>query len=809
MYWIDNTRDNDRYLLHRKTFPLPAYTPELGFSEWDTDRIWIGGEPGELDVNFCYNTMCGNFGLSHTLADKRGKPYSVRRKGNQLMLECPECGLTRKIYNNEAVDKMFLHVLKNHLPHEHCPNKGCENYRVNLHEYYGKFYGTVSDVPTHPDQLKNYKYQVICAHCSERFAVGVPWRIHDKRDRQSLSGKVPKRPFPVSTQVFMKLVCNGIGPSAMIELTECNPGDYYAMLHNLARTCNVISGRYLMGLQSVRYKNRVNKTGGTIRLYSDMMEISILMDDRDKRIHRLPCLITVTDYRNSFFALAVTPMFMPVSLPRQQMKRFRTRLRHESLYLESHRPHAHLLSDEASMDNAQHPGARRYTYPPLGLGGYFVRPGYGAIAHFLTLRKMLSRINRVVHYVDNESPLEMAALTAFADKIQADQCDVVAVAIDQQKKLKRLRKSMPKDWFKRDNDTDPEGAKAALQGDGEPENQEEQEDITLWGKRKRQLLEIVSSTLPEDMRKAEIRQAAVRQGEGAVRDARAVINYVRKVYALPLNIFVEKRKRTYARLLATLPEEVYRLAGALVKRVGEVAALTKEVAALASDVDNLTNEVPGLTDDANRLAEEMAKHTDKELNRPAMQQDLNNLAYAYRLAVNKAVKEAGLDLWVTDKYAPAFEPNRRFLWLTRRPDPTQDLSKEEINKQFDKEVELYLYGKHQPVDTYMSSLRQLASTAERARLIASVRHGAGYVSSPRVPTSIISEFALHRFRWNFMRRRREKRRLRNYTRALKLGLDVTGSLTVNNASTVRTKVFEWAQKITNHLRGIEDGEARV
>ena len=135
--------------------------------------------------------------------------------------------------------------------------------------------------------------------------------------------------------------------------------------------------------------------------------------------------------------------------------------------------------------------------------------------------------------------------------------------------------------------------------------------------------------------------------------------------------------------------------------------------------------------------------------------------------------------------------------------------KEEINKQFDKEVELYLYGKHQPVDTYMSSLRQLASTAERARLIAAVRHGAGYVSSPRLPTSIISEIALHRFRWNFMRRRREKKKFRNYTRARKLGLGVPGALTVNDVSEIRHKVFEWAQKITNNFRGIDAGDARV
>ena len=109
----------------------------------------------------------------------------------------------------------------------------------------------------------------------------------------------------------------------------------------------------------------------------------------------------------------------------------------------------------------------------------------------------------------------------------------------------------------------------------------------------------------------------------------------------------------------------------------------------------------------------------------------------------------------------------------------------------------------------MSSLRQLASTAERARLIASVRHGAGYVSSPRLPTSIISEFALHRFRWNFMRRRREKKVRRNNTRARKLGLDVRGALTMNDVADLRKEVFEWAQKITNNISGINQDDAHA
>ncbi len=98
--------------------------------------------------------MCGNFGLSHSQAEEREKPYSIRRKGNLLYLMCPECGLNRKIYNNEAVDAMFLHVLKNHLPHQYCNNfEECNHYRHNFYEYYGEYYEPVADMPEEQEEI--------------------------------------------------------------------------------------------------------------------------------------------------------------------------------------------------------------------------------------------------------------------------------------------------------------------------------------------------------------------------------------------------------------------------------------------------------------------------------------------------------------------------------------------------------------------------------------------------------------------------------------------------------------------------------
>ena len=814
MYWPDHTRRDDEGLRREKQFPPAVKVPEFTSTEWNPAGIQIGGTPDYLDVNFCYNSMCGNFGLSHDKAKERKAPYSIRRKGNVLVLACPECGLSRKIYNNEAVDTMFLHVLKNHLPHQYCDNSFdvCRAYRQNVYEYYDEYYEAVADMPGEQEELENFKYLIRCLDCYRRFPIGTPWRIHDKGERQACAGKTPGRPFPVSTQVFMKLVCNGIGPSAMIELTECNPGDYYALLHNLAQACNVVSGRHLMELQGRAYSARVNaaQDDNTLRLYSDIMEISILTDDNDKRIHLLPILITVTDYRASFFTLAATPMFMPVSLSNKKLKALRTQLRHESLYLESHQPHAHLLSEEALRDGDGQPGTRKYSYPILGLGGYFVRSAYGALAHFLTLRKMLSRIDRVVHYVDNEDPLGMAALTAFADRIQAGNCDVVAVKIDQLKKLKRLKKSRP--TFKAVEGLEPEGRAAALKGDRELEEGDGTQDSTLSDNRTRQAARAkqmngLVAKLPQRMANAKARQAAIREAEETARDARAILRQIMTLFALPLDIFIKDREHNYhAKNLGKLPAGAFETAVALHTREKEVVALARKAAAQVENVETLTTETAGLAADANRLAEAVAGRSGQERVRPARPQRPNDLAYAYRLAVNKAVSEAGLNLWVRDDYAPPFEPNRQFLWLTRRLPSPQPLTEEEAKKQADDEVDLYLHGKHQPVDTYMSSLRQLASTAERARLPASAAGGGGYVSSPRLPTSIISELALHRFRWNFMRRRREKRTHRNKTRARKLGLSVPGALTMNNASTVRTGVFEWAQKITRQLRGIEDGK---
>ena len=228
-------------------------------------------------------------------------------------------------------------------------------------------------------------------------------------------------------------------------------------------------------------------------------------------------------------------------------------------------------------------------------------------------------------------------------------------------------------------------------------------------------------------------------------------------------------------------------------------ALADRVIKAADDYEKEKQEI---REEEKKAAEEAEKDKQKKKRSPK-QLYPNALAHVYRMAAgNRGTQEdsSKLDLWVKDPLTPAFEPMRRFLWLTRRPS-SNDGPADEVSE---KEAEMYMHGAHQPVDTYMNSLRQLSSTAERAHLIAATRFGrAGYVSSPRLVMPVISEFILHRFYWNFMRRRRTRDKTidRNVTRAQKLGLNVPKPLTVKDAPYIRRKVFDWAEELTRDFTG--------
>ena len=803
-------RDPDR------KFPKAAVTPEFARRKWDRSSICIGGTPGQLDVNFCYNTMCGNFGLTARQAKAENAPYGIRKKGNALMLQCPECGLSRKLYNNEAIDHMFLYVLESHLLHEYCPNEECENYRVNVYENYpDRYYRGSGDIPTEPEKLEKFKYTVRCKKCHKRPAIGPAWGLHKKT-----------QPSPKDIELYMKLAVNGVGPSSMIDILDCQPGRYYRVLHSLAQGCNFLSARQLMELQDRKFADKI----GCVRLYSDIMNISVYLEIKKNRTELLPFLVTVTDYGDSFFVLAVTPMFMLGEIDEDYLSI-------ESTEYESNQPHGHMLWGGAPLDSTVKPDKRTFTYAPEGLGGCLVRSGHGAIAHFLVLRKMLSRVKRVIHYVDNEIVLQMGALTGFADMIKAGQCDVVSVGIEQAMKGEKARQQSEKHsatmrltgFAGADNpDSDEDVDEPDIGQDDTAEEMDEFEaqymkllmgeiDLAEGNNReqrrsggeaqrqafRKQEMEKTASGLPDLIQAETARRAAVRKTRDSVHTVKQYIITIKKEKGLAGDV-----TRMTDELVAHA-KKVADLAKAVTKHEKEVAGLQSEELALLKALFSLMKKVPAMADTVALLEQEKPDSDDDDA--PGRQRP-NDLAYVYRLAINKrgpGEDKAAMNLWVNDPFPPMFEPSRRFLWLTRRTVPRLDPGdegNEKFTEQIEREVDLYLHGAHQPADTYMSSLRQLISTAERSHLIAATRFGrAGYVSAPRLVKPVISEFLLHRFYWNYMRRRRTRKsntdEARNITRAQKLGLNVPEPLTVEEVPIIRRQIYNWAEQVTTDLTG--------
>ena len=727
-----------------KAVPVPEFKPSGHF-----EGIHIGGTAGMLDVNFCLNSTCGNFGKSWKQAKRREQPYWVVKKPNNLSLKCRECGQGRKLYSNEAVDAMFRHVLKDHLLHDYCRNKDCENYRVNFYERYGKEDGYMM-VSMDP---KNSEYVARCNRCKGRLTVGIPWRRHGKSGQDDL-------------QFFMMLVCNNNNPSNVMEILDYGETKYYSTLSNLSRACNFLSGRHLMALQSKDYieSEHYGENDGCMRLYSDIMEITVVLSGEDNRTTLLHYLVTTTDYQGSYFVLAATPMFILTDITEGELSQ--RSLDWEAGVPECEQPHAHLLWGGTHVDSQKSAAE----FPVVFLDGYFVRSGYGSIAHFLVLRKMLSRIGRIIHYIDNEQVLRVGAVTAFADKIRSGECDVVAVKIRQSMKPDEIRKHKI------------ENTQRMLQ-----------EQATARERSRHKKGDDLGSDAWQRYRLSAMTEVVSGVGE-RVKDALAKFELAKEA----------GDENDYRRWKHT-NDLSYVFGMGLSLRNPTVKASKAGRAALADDDvdndeeefgdDNESGEVDGGEENPDKADSEATGVNEAARDNKDSEETIENKADEDK---KDKIALDPLNLWIYDPRSPSFEPKRSFLWQTRRLE--KDIATGQRRpKAIKEEVTLYLKGKHQPVDTYMAALRQVASVAERAHLVASVRFSAGYISNARRLKPIIAELALQRFYWNFMRRRRTSKGDRYIPRARNLGLSVPRALKVAGAGKYRHKVFDWAKEITKWL----------
>ena len=320
---------------------------------------------------------------------------------------------------------MFSWAVKNTLLHEYCPNKTCENYRVNLYENWGKEKGKYT---IHNKKSK----RVYCNICKKKnkkidtkssFILGAPVNLEKKNRNHEL------------LKYFMKSICTNVGPRGVINISESHPNVYYSKLANLSAWVRQFSGYNLMKLAHPEHE----LAKSNINLYSDILELSV----RTKNgVILLDYVVTSTTYNDSFFILAATPAFYPDAKGDLKKEIKKKTASHREMPAEYLRDYDYLhagVIPRFSSEN-KNSGTPKKGYP-LGIGGYFMKKNYVTNAHFLVLKKMLAQVKKITHYFDGESVLRNSAVAAFADRIKENTYDIVVVKTEKSARSKKNRNS--------------------------------------------------------------------------------------------------------------------------------------------------------------------------------------------------------------------------------------------------------------------------------------------------------------------------------------------------------------------------------
>ncbi len=192
---------------------------------------------------------------------------------------------------------------------------------------------------------------------------------------------------------------------------------YYTQIKRVgARLRDYLAWRNARLLQG-RFANR----DAPVRVYIDTLIVSLARHGKGARYQHLEVPVSVVDLPedSTYYVLAAHPGLLPGWLCQNDLPQ---------LALETFGP-AHLspwdcVEHPLKVDTSRPTDKQMNALLDVGRGGWFTLSPYTELAHFLTVRKMLSRFPKVYHYMDAHRAQSAAALTAFAADIRAGRCEI-------------------------------------------------------------------------------------------------------------------------------------------------------------------------------------------------------------------------------------------------------------------------------------------------------------------------------------------------------------------------------------------------
>jgi hypothetical protein len=393
-----------------------------------------------IQVNYCKNPKCKNFGRPAKPEVSRGRVaagqkrkqdgYRVAASGRDTpVLHCKECGESPPMKSNLGIAQelaRFKSLLAEN--DDGCKNPDCENFGVSLRarKRYQKFGTTASGDP---------RYR--CKACGKTFSVGSASRRHKKSEKNRL--------------IFM-LAVNKTPIRRMCEVADLQAKYVYQKLDFLHGQCvRFLAGRERKLLTSVHPK-RLHLSVDRQDHFANWLDRGIKKNIVFQAIGTADNITGYVFASHMNYDPALTHGIVEkdardcgdlhLSVPFRQHARlwlgqdylkamYRSAIRHKKDIVDDTLLAKVMETYEKAGNRPDVEDLEAVTgYMQLPEHGVQVRADYTMYGHFFYLAHLLRNVGRIRFYMDQESGIRAACLSAFMKRVKKRTCDAFYVSIN-------------------------------------------------------------------------------------------------------------------------------------------------------------------------------------------------------------------------------------------------------------------------------------------------------------------------------------------------------------------------------------------
>ena len=391
---------------------------------------------GTIQVNFCKNPTCGNFGIpASDKTQSRGrhvKPGNDRYKltGTPPAFICLKCGEQIPAKSNEGIAEELNRLLVPLAPppQPSCQTEGCPNAGVSPSAAPGQYWSHTKTKAGTP--------RFRCKACKKTLTM------------QGLS-TLRQRKSHLNSEIFRALT-QKMPLSCVAEFSRVSPKTVYRKIDFIHRQCLLFASNRERRLPSmaidrmyvcvdrmdhiINWTNRADKRNITIQAVGSaelksgyVLALHVNYDDTLSKDAVALAAIECADHEKQPPFRRFARLWLPaeyelgVKLAKGNTPSTKDMSSIDD-WIEA------VYADAAARGDVEQSDHPRSEWKPPGLG-LLVHAEYTLYAHFLYLKSLLAGVGKIRFFLDQESGIRAACLSAFADEVLAKDCDAFYVSI--------------------------------------------------------------------------------------------------------------------------------------------------------------------------------------------------------------------------------------------------------------------------------------------------------------------------------------------------------------------------------------------